>query len=929
MRYKIFAISLLCVFCSFNTLAESSNDYEKALSSYNSQQYDEAFIHLKNSLQNDVDHLAAKILMGKILLIQGYLSAAETEFYEALQQGADINLIAEPLGNALLFQNKYADILTLNYTEKLAGEDKVQWLQIRASACMRLQKLDCATEAYQNSLAITPEHQMSLNGLASIAIFSNKLDSAEGYISRALNISELDPTTWRLKGELAKSQGKLEQAIDDLQQSLKLKSDDPVTLRKLADIYLESNDFESARAFVEEIIEKTPNDPLAILLNSWIESRDKSKLLTNERLQKLNEIMASLSPEFIAAQPELLYISGLTAFFHGNAEQATSNFAKYLYKNPSDMKAVMLLARTYLMTQQDKQALLLLEKHQDTLVENLDSALMLGELFIKLNRAFKAQDLTDVLDKTYQGHPRLELFKIKLMMVRGKQQEALKILDNSFNKNKTNATFLFTYSMLKLQAKKPEEALQGAQALLELYPNEAEFLNLKAGILIRMEKLDEAINTIEMALKANPKLFPAKFNLASIYSRKKEIERSNEIIESLLVVSPKHSQTLLLKAHNLTIQSKTQEAIDLYRDIILINPRNQYAQSQLAELYYSQGKFDQTLYQLNRLLADNFDNSEYLLLKAQALSQQNKRDELIDILRIITQFDDLSVETLISLSRLQRNIEQYDAAIHSLERAENLTTNNTFIILDKVKLLITKQDFEQAKIILNSIRTQNQNNPNFWFVEALYVNSKEGSLNASDYLHQALKLSPNFHQALIVLYEMDIQGIQSANFVLEAEKVLQASPNNVLAKNILAQYHYIQQNFARSIELYEELLQAEELINRAEVLNKLAVMNIESDLDKSADYIKQAMKLNTNSARILDTYGWVLILQNRHEEGLDILRRAFARDSNDPEIRYHLGYSLIKLDRLEEAKSELNKAVNVKRPFYNRVKAQALLEQIE
>ena len=43
-------------------------------------------------------------------IINGSEAPAEAEFYEALDQGADINLVAEALGNALLFQNKYYGI---------------------------------------------------------------------------------------------------------------------------------------------------------------------------------------------------------------------------------------------------------------------------------------------------------------------------------------------------------------------------------------------------------------------------------------------------------------------------------------------------------------------------------------------------------------------------------------------------------------------------------------------------------------------------------------------------------------------------------------------------------------------------------------------------------------------------------------------------
>ena len=52
-------ISLSLLGTSF-TYASSEDDYEKALTAYSEARFDEAFIHLKNSLQQDPDNLAAK-----------------------------------------------------------------------------------------------------------------------------------------------------------------------------------------------------------------------------------------------------------------------------------------------------------------------------------------------------------------------------------------------------------------------------------------------------------------------------------------------------------------------------------------------------------------------------------------------------------------------------------------------------------------------------------------------------------------------------------------------------------------------------------------------------------------------------------------------------------------------------------------------------
>lgn len=68
---KKLAVFALFSSLAFNSMATTSEDYEKALKAYNVTEYDEAYIHLKNSLQKDPQNLAAKILMGRILLING------------------------------------------------------------------------------------------------------------------------------------------------------------------------------------------------------------------------------------------------------------------------------------------------------------------------------------------------------------------------------------------------------------------------------------------------------------------------------------------------------------------------------------------------------------------------------------------------------------------------------------------------------------------------------------------------------------------------------------------------------------------------------------------------------------------------------------------------------------------------------------------
>ena len=68
---------LKCTFAGAMLLMSTSSlaqeKYEAALSAFNQEQIGEAYILLKNTLRDNPDHLPSKLLMGRILLIDGFI----------------------------------------------------------------------------------------------------------------------------------------------------------------------------------------------------------------------------------------------------------------------------------------------------------------------------------------------------------------------------------------------------------------------------------------------------------------------------------------------------------------------------------------------------------------------------------------------------------------------------------------------------------------------------------------------------------------------------------------------------------------------------------------------------------------------------------------------------------------------------------------
>jgi tetratricopeptide (TPR) repeat protein len=81
------------------------------------------------------------------------------------------------------------------------------------------------------------------------------------------------------------------------------------------------------------------------------------------------------------------------------------------------------------------------------------------------------------------------------------------------------------------------------------------------------------------------------------------------------------------------------------------------------------------------------------------------------------------------------------------------------------------------------------------------------------------------------------------------------------------------------------------------------------DLDEAARLIKSALDQDPANSSTMDSWGWVLFKQGRTQEAEAALRKASQMAPFSPEIHRHLGEVLVKLDRLQDALDEWERAL--------------------
>jgi Tfp pilus assembly protein PilF len=81
------------------------------------------------------------------------------------------------------------------------------------------------------------------------------------------------------------------------------------------------------------------------------------------------------------------------------------------------------------------------------------------------------------------------------------------------------------------------------------------------------------------------------------------------------------------------------------------------------------------------------------------------------------------------------------------------------------------------------------------------------------------------------------------------------------------------------------------------------------DLDKAADLSQQSLEIEPDTPSFLDTYGWILYLQENYEEALEFLTLAVENGGNSADIFEHLGFAHKSVGNTEEAISYFQKAI--------------------
>lgn len=437
----------------------------------------------------------------------------------------------------------------------------------------------------------------------------------------------------------------------------------------------------------------------------------------------------------------------------------------------------------------------------------------------------------------------------------GDLTNAIKQYEYLIEQNGANADLYFDLGGMQLYAKKYKDALNTFDQLEKMIGITEELSVQKEKIYIKLGDIDNAAKEIQKLIKSNPSEIRYQGLLADLY----------------------------------VANDMENEAFEIYRKMLEIEPNNPYAHLSLHDYYKKKGEDDNAFKSLKKA----FESSE--------LDIDTKMKILISYYSATESSNDLKNEAY-ALNKIL--IETHP------EDAKSYTIYADFLYRDK-KLIGAKDNYlkaiehDSSKFAIWSqlmfIESELQDN------EAMLRDSK-----------RALDLFPN--QPIFYFFYGAV-NIQNKDYK-EAIEYLNIGKDYVVDNpSLLVQFYANLGDANNGIKAYEESDKAYEEALKIDPKNIYVLNNYsyylslrEEKLDRAEELSGLCNEVDPDQFNYQDTYAWILYKQGKYIQAKDWLEKALANGGgNNSVILEHLGDAYAKLNDITKALEFWNKAKEIEK----------------
>jgi tetratricopeptide (TPR) repeat protein len=470
-------------------------------------------------------------------------------------------------------------------------------------------------------------------------------------------------------------------------------------------------------------------------------------------------------------------------------------------------------------------------------------------------------------------------------------------------------SMLLTLSRLYLKMGKFDKALPVLTDLNDEFAGAPEVEALLAQAQAGTGDLDGAIKSLEDLVIEEPRFYPA---LADLYQRQQRWKDAIGAYEKAIQRSPGSADLktgLAFVLLNADDPSQLARARDLLAGVLKENPHDARALYLLSQIQRDLNDLDGAEATARQLLTERPGNPSAGLVLAQVLEQRHEYQKVIDALqpmvstagaRPAARDQDLA-SIFLHLGAAYVQTGQFDAAIRNFEEAKKRVPGDATVDAGLAQAHLGAGHFQQAADLARDARERHPSDFRLLQIESEALRQAGQMDRAVDVMRQATASRPADPAVPVAFAEILLGGGRPDEAMSVLRDAQARFPKDVAIEFEIGAVLERQKKFVDAEQAFRKVLASDPL--HAPALNYLGYMLADRGerLEESLKYIERALTVDPGNAAYLDSLGWAYYKLNKLDQAASNLKKAADERQSDSVVQNHYAQVLFKLGRYPDA----------------------------
>ena len=675
--------------------------------------------------------------------------------------------------------------------------------------------------------------------------------------------------------QLASALGKMgrwPEALRELQATTQIDDKHIAAHLSSAEILLAGRQNQAARQEITKVLSVDQNNFEAHLLlgNSWFADQNYKSALDEYAI--CQQLKPSNASGFVQ--------SGLVHLRQGAYPKSVDILQRAVDADSTFVPAYIYLAQAYALQGDSNAEIGILEKGIEGNPKQIVLYALTAEQYLKQGRREQVASLFDKL-RSQTGDGLEALVAIGDFYFRaGDAQHAREILAKALDRNPKNDVVLRRLIEVALNQQDWDYAEKLNKTLSAEKPKDVEARLFEARLQFARGARGKAVESLEQLVHDSPELPLPHFYLGIAYAR----------------------------------QGESARAVSAFNDAVQKNPNFIWGYVSLGELYAQQGSPKLALDFANQALKRNPTFLPARLLEAGALMQTGDTDAAIAKLRALLAADPHNAMISERLGVALANKQDYRGAADQFEASLTSDPSYAPALLDLIKVYVIQK---RPQEIMKRVQLQIQRAPTqarfYEIVGDLSLSDKKLDDALSAYA-TAAKLNPNSAVAVMGLSRTHAAQGKREDGINDARNLLNMHPDYLAGYVELGQLLEESGNFPEAEQVYQHALERND--EYVPALNNLAWLYCEhgGNLDMALSLAQKAKARFPADPAISDTLAWIEYRKGMFDTAASSLKDVVNHSPQNPVYQYHYGMTLWKLAHAADARTALQRAIQLDLP---------------